>query len=128
MSQLINRIIDSNVFGSANLDKRFCSVEKGEVVSEEVRDWFKWRGISYYHEEEKGILYLQFSSSRCVAMEEGFEGVKLGFDELLEDLEFGDLQGLLFMFSVSFSTLILILILIHLWYFLFIFTPQYSDC
>ncbi|KAM7522424.1 hypothetical protein LguiA_012326 [Lonicera macranthoides] len=96
VSQLINRIIDSNVFGSANLDKRFSSVEEGEVV----RDWFKWRGISYYHEEEKGLLYLQFSSSSFVAMEEGLEGVKLGFDELLEDLEFGDLQGLLFMFSV----------------------------
>ncbi|OMO90397.1 Smg8/Smg9 [Corchorus olitorius] len=88
-SQLINRIIDSNVFGSGQLD-RVLSLDK-----DELKDWFKYRRISYYHEEDKGILFLQFSSKGCPV----FDG-SLDFDEVLEEREFGDLQGLLFMFSV----------------------------
>ncbi|KAA8544138.1 hypothetical protein F0562_022226 [Nyssa sinensis] len=97
VTQLINRILDGNVFGSGNLDKSFCIDIEG--ISEEVKDWFKCRRISYYHEDEKGILYLQFSSTGCPAME-GFSESSSGFDSVLEEREFGDLQGILFMFSV----------------------------
>ncbi|XP_028756900.1 uncharacterized protein LOC114716133 [Neltuma alba] len=92
-TQLINRVIDFNVFGSGNLDKRLF------VDEEEARDWFKWRRISYYHDEEKGILYLQFCSTGCPAID-GFSEPSPGFDSVVEEHEFGDLQGMLFMFSV----------------------------
>ncbi|XP_054815604.1 uncharacterized protein LOC129315695 isoform X1 [Prosopis cineraria] len=92
-TQLINRVIDFNVFGSGNLDKRLF------VDEEEARDWFKWRRISYYHDDEKGILYLQFCSTRCPAID-GFSEPSSGFDSVVEEHEFGDLQGMLFMFSV----------------------------
>ncbi|KAJ7947889.1 Smg8/Smg9 [Quillaja saponaria] len=92
-SQLINRVVDSNAFGSGNLDKILC------VDKEEVRDWFKWRRISYYHDEEKGILYLQFCSIRFPTIE-WFPEPSSGFDSAAEEHEFGDLQGMLFMFSV----------------------------
>lgn len=95
-AQLINRILDSNVFGSGNLDKTLC------VEKEEPRDWFKWRRISYYHEEQKGILFLQFCSTRCPAMDDGFSDSGSGFDSAFKEHDFGDLEGMLFMFSVSF--------------------------
>lgn len=98
VTQLINRVIDANVFGSGNLDTPF-RFEKQELMSEEIEEWFNLRCISYYFEEEKGILYLQFSSISCPVMDAVLES-QLGFDSLFEDREFGDLQGLLFMFSV----------------------------
>lgn len=94
MTQLINRIVDSNVFGSGNADRTFG----GGAISEEVKEWFKFRRISFYHEEAKGFLYLQFCATRCPIMD-GFSEVESGFDLVLEEHEFGDLQGLLFMFS-----------------------------
>ncbi|WOH02081.1 hypothetical protein DCAR_0521469 [Daucus carota subsp. sativus] len=99
VGQLINRVLDANVFGSGNLDKTF-GVESGGVVTEELKDWLKCRKISFFHDEDKGILYLQFSSIRCPVREE-FEEGGLGFDSVLEEREFGDLQGMLFMFSGS---------------------------
>lgn len=98
VGQLINRVLDANVFGSGNLDRTF-GFESGGGVSEELKDWLKFRKISFFHEEDKGILYLQFSPIRCPVMEE-FEEGGLGFDSVLEEREFGDLQGMLFMFSV----------------------------
>ncbi|KAF5744766.1 hypothetical protein HS088_TW07G00345 [Tripterygium wilfordii] len=96
-SHLINRVIDCNVFGSGNLD------EVLSIDTEEVKDWFKWRRISYYHDEEKGILFLQYCSTPCPALDGLAEAdADTGFDSLLEDRQFEDLQGLLFMFSVSF--------------------------
>ncbi|KAF2300690.1 hypothetical protein GH714_015175 [Hevea brasiliensis] len=96
-SQLINRVLDSNTFGSGNLDKLLFNDK------EEVRDWFNGRRISYYHEEEKGILFLQFCSTRCPAVH-GSSGLASGLDSCLEEREFEDLQGLLFMFSANPST------------------------
>ena len=90
----MNRILDLNAFGSGNLDKGF-SVEK-----EEVKGWFESRRISYYQDEEKGIVFLQFCSTGCPAME-GLPQTDCGFDSALEEREFGDLQGMLFMFAVS---------------------------
>ncbi|CAH9094554.1 unnamed protein product [Cuscuta europaea] len=94
---LINRIIDSNVFGSGGLDRPF-RIDRLEI-GEEVQSWFRSRDISYYHDDEKGILYLQFSSTRCPAMEVDTES-RMGFDSIFEDYEFGDLQAMLFIFSV----------------------------
>lgn len=69
------------------------------VDKEEVKDWLKWRRISYYLEEEKGILFLQFCPTEFPIVVESFCSGS-GTDEVVEELEFGDLQGLLFMFSV----------------------------
>lgn len=94
-SQLINRLLDSNTFGSGRTD-RTLGIDK-----EEVKHWFNSRRISYYHEEEKGLLFLQFSSTRCPVLY-GSSSSGSGFDSLVVDDEFGDLQGLLFMFTVSY--------------------------
>ncbi len=96
-ARLINRVLDSSVFGSGALDKTFCLLDK-----EGVRDWdwFKSRRISYYHDQEKGILFLQFSSTRCPAMD-GLSEPGSVFDSALEERDVGDLQGMLFMFTVS---------------------------
>ncbi|XP_039027688.1 uncharacterized protein LOC120161540 isoform X2 [Hibiscus syriacus] len=91
--QLINRVVDSNVFGSGQMD-RVLSLD-----NDEQKDWFKHRRISYYHEEDKGILFLQFSSNGCPVFD-GSMASGSDFDGVLEEREFGDLQGLLFMFSV----------------------------
>ncbi|MBA0633329.1 hypothetical protein Godav_001948 [Gossypium davidsonii] len=100
-SQLINRVVDSNVFGSGQMD-RVLSIDK-----DELKDWFKYRRISYFHEEDKGILFLQFSSNGCPVFDGSFSSGS-DFDGVLEEREFGDLQGLLFMFSVSFKLVYLI--------------------
>lgn len=96
---LMNRIIDSNVFGSGGLDTPIFVDKPDFAVTDEMKSWFEYRNISYYHDEEKGILFLQFSSTRCPLMEGNLES-KMGFDSLLEDYEYGDLQAMLFMFSV----------------------------
>ncbi|XVF46777.1 hypothetical protein PTKIN_Ptkin03bG0055600 [Pterospermum kingtungense] len=92
-SQLINRVVDSNVFGSGRMD-RILSLDK-----DELKDWFKYRRISYYHEEDKGILFLQFCSNGCPVFD-GLFGSGSDLEGVLEEREFGDLQGLLLMFSV----------------------------
>ncbi|GMH12517.1 hypothetical protein Nepgr_014358 [Nepenthes gracilis] len=97
VSQLINRIIDSNVFGSGNRDK-VLSLE-GEEVGDEAKDWFKTRKISYYHDDEKGIVYMQMCSSKCPAMNCVLES-NCSLDSAVEESEFGDLRGMLFMFTV----------------------------
>ncbi|KAL8501309.1 hypothetical protein ACS0TY_020742 [Phlomoides rotata] len=105
IAHLINKLIDSNVFGSGNLDTPF-RVEPDKIYPE-MSEWFKSRNLSYYHVEEQGILYLQFSLGDCLfAAEVPAEG-RIGFESVLEDQEFGDLQGLIFMFSVC-HTIILI--------------------
>ncbi|KAJ0083661.1 hypothetical protein Patl1_30563 [Pistacia atlantica] len=92
-SLLINRVLDSNTFGSGRMDKTLA------VDKEEVKRWFDSRRISYYHEEEKGLLFLQFSSTQCPVLH-GSSSSGSGFDSVVEEHEFGDLQGLLFMFTV----------------------------
>lgn len=80
LAHLINKVIDSNVFGSGSLDTSF------HFEGPDIARWFERRKLSFYHDQEKGILFVQFSPT-------GF-----GF----EDQELGDLQGWLFMFSVCF--------------------------
>ena len=76
------------------------------VDKEEVRDWFNWRRISYYYEEEKGVLFLHFCSTPCPVLH-GFSGPGSSFDAAVEEIECEDIKGLLFMFSVSFSLFLL---------------------
>ena len=75
------------------------------VAKEEVEQWFKRRRISYYHEEERGILFLQFSTHRGSVFE-----AKTDYDSEIQEHEFGDLQGMLFMFSVSARRFLILLI------------------
>ncbi|KAJ8563501.1 hypothetical protein K7X08_031953 [Anisodus acutangulus] len=94
VAYLMNRIIDSNVFGSGGLDRPIFVDDKPDFsVTDDMKSWFECRNISYYNDEEKGILFLQFASIRCPLMEGNLES-KMGFDSLLEDYEFGDLQAL----------------------------------
>lgn len=93
-THLLNRVIDSNVFASGNLDKALL------VDDEEASEWFKRRRISYFRDRDKGILFLHFSSARCSTVHDSDE-TSPGFDSVVEEHEFGDLQGMLFMFSVS---------------------------
>ncbi|OWM68935.1 hypothetical protein CDL15_Pgr025122 [Punica granatum] len=92
-AHLIDRVLDFPAFGSGGLDKIL------QIDKDEVRDWFKHRRISYYHDEEKGILYLQYCSTHCPVVH-GSSTVGSGLDSPEEEQEFGDLQGMLFMFSV----------------------------
>lgn len=85
VAHLINKIVDCHVFGSGNSDTQFPFEPDPEMSK-----WFESRKLSFYHDGDQGILYLQYSDSR------------VGFEPVYEDPEFGDLQGLLFMFSVSF--------------------------
>ncbi|CAM8878721.1 unnamed protein product [Rhodiola kirilowii] len=95
VTQLINRILDANVFGSGKVDRSLVLEKDGEV-SEELRRWLKWHRISYYHEEERGILFLQFASVDWLEL--GEETVE--FDSAVEDWELGNYKGMLLMFSV----------------------------
>ncbi|KAL0460130.1 UNVERIFIED_CONTAM: hypothetical protein Slati_0640200 [Sesamum latifolium] len=99
VSHLINKIADSKIFGSGNLDTPFRF--EPDKINPETRRWFESRKLSFYHDEEQGILYLQFSSVRCPVTEEGLS--ETGFESVMEEQEFGDLQGLLFMFSCEFE-------------------------
>ncbi|KAK4409005.1 protein SMG8 [Sesamum angolense] len=96
VSHLINKIIDSKIFGSGSLDTPFRF--EPDKINPETRKWFESRKLSFYHDEEQRILYLQFSSVRCPATEEGLSETR--FESVMEEQEFGDLQGLLFMFSL----------------------------
>ncbi|XP_062105153.1 uncharacterized protein LOC133816861 [Humulus lupulus] len=93
-THLLNRIVDSNIFGSGSLDENL------RIDKEELREWFKWRRISYYHERQRGVLFLHFSSNLCPAFDDGVLESGWGFDLVMEEHEFGDLQGMLFLFSV----------------------------
>ncbi|KAL2331989.1 hypothetical protein Fmac_019570 [Flemingia macrophylla] len=94
-AQLLNRVIDSNAFASGNLDTPLL------LDDEEAREWFSRRRISYFHDHDKGILFLHFSSNLCPAIHAADDASPPpGFDSAVEEHEFGDLQGLLFMFSV----------------------------
>lgn len=62
-------------------------------------NWFQHRRISFFHEEERGIVYLQFCCSDWADMGEVLEGSR-DFRAKIEEDEFGDVQGMLFMFSV----------------------------
>ncbi|KAF6167693.1 hypothetical protein GIB67_017188 [Kingdonia uniflora] len=93
VTQLINRVVEDNVFGSGNLDKPF-------LISDEMRERFKSRRISYYADEEKGMVFLQFVCGSWTKLVEESSSSRLGLDSMFDEEEFGDLQGMLVMFSV----------------------------
>ncbi|KZV39325.1 hypothetical protein F511_23462 [Dorcoceras hygrometricum] len=93
---LINKIIDSNVFGSGNLERSFPF--EGGDSNPEIDKWFRTRRLSFYL--NKGILYLQFSTSSFPLTSQEVLETRPALVSVFEDHELGDLQGLLFMFSV----------------------------
>ncbi|KAI3414323.1 uncharacterized protein J3R85_016426 [Psidium guajava] len=92
-AQLLNRVLDLNAFGSGGVDQVL------RLGGDEAKEWFRSRRVSYYYDEERGALYLQFCSTCCPAAHP-LSAAASGFDSFVEEREFGDLQGLLFMFSV----------------------------
>lgn len=98
VSQVINRILDSNVFGSGRADSPLgISLENQHLLlTDQLKHWFNNRRISYHLDELKNLLFLQMSSTTCPAMRS-----LSGVDSLLDDQYFGDLQGMLFMFTVN---------------------------
>ncbi|KAL8159416.1 LOW QUALITY PROTEIN: hypothetical protein V2J09_000953 [Rumex salicifolius] len=102
VSQLVNRVVDSDAFGSGNRRRSL------PIVGGELRDWFESRAIAYHHDEEKGILYLQMCSTKCSAVSSQWMAGNSKFDSPVEEHEFGDLQRVLFMFIVCSFTLSLI--------------------
>ncbi|XP_073012349.1 uncharacterized protein [Typha latifolia] len=101
VTHLINRILDAGVFGSGGLDKDLVTTQSELGLGEE--DWFRWRRISYYHDPEKGMVFLQFSSLVSPLVLLSLSQTGGGHDgaaSVLEDWEAGDLRGMLFMFSV----------------------------
>ncbi|KAL6508768.1 hypothetical protein OROHE_021327 [Orobanche hederae] len=97
VAHIINKIIDSHVFGSGNLDTQFRF--EPDQINPEMSEWFESRKLSFYHDEDKGILYLQFSSFRCPVTDGDFLESRFGFESFSDEQELGDLQGLIFMFS-----------------------------
>ncbi|KAL9243935.1 hypothetical protein vseg_017767 [Gypsophila vaccaria] len=87
VAELLNRILDAQIFGSIRpLDTPLRLPE-----DDGVNEWFDRRRISYYHDRDKGVVFLQSSS------------LILEFDDdsvVVDDREFGDLQAMLFMFTV----------------------------
>ncbi|KAJ4806031.1 Protein SMG8 [Rhynchospora pubera] len=101
LSQLINRIVNSNTFGSGRLDK--------DLIGSNGSDWFRHRKVSYHFDAEKGIVFLQFSSSlsslESLSMSSSSSSSSSsywvdGSVPELEESELEDLKGMLFMFSV----------------------------
>ncbi|XP_073269470.1 uncharacterized protein [Primulina huaijiensis] len=96
VTYLINKIIDSNVFGSGNLDRPFPL--QGDDINPEIDKWLRSRKLSFY--QNKGILYLQFSTTGFPVTSKGLWETRPASVSVFEDHELEDLQGLLFMFSV----------------------------
>lgn len=96
LSQLINRVIDSNTFGSGRLDR--------DLLGSSASDWLRNRKVSYHFDAEKAIVFLQFSSSpsplASLTLAGSSDWVNGSVPEL-EGSELEDLKGMLFMFSVS---------------------------
>ncbi|KAH9615765.1 hypothetical protein KSS87_008702 [Heliosperma pusillum] len=98
VSELINRIIDADIFGSSCRDTPlvipFPENDK-DGGNEYVKEWFNCRRISYYHDAPNATVFLQLSSTNCPALRKVSD-----FNSIVDDLDFGDLQAMLFMFTV----------------------------
>ncbi|GER39701.1 protein SMG8 [Striga asiatica] len=99
VAHLINKVIDSHVFGSGNLASSFRL--EPDKIDLEMGKWFDSRRLSFYHDEDRGILYLQLSSLRCPTIGDGSLETRVALEPVFEEQELGELQGLIFMFSVS---------------------------
>ncbi|KAJ0966652.1 hypothetical protein J5N97_023569 [Dioscorea zingiberensis] len=97
-AHLINRILDANVFGSGNLAKDLAS-NLPEITFR--KGWFQRRRISYHHDEEKGLVFLHFSSASSLIDSTRLDaGSGEGLASVLEEREADDLRGMLLMFLV----------------------------
>ncbi|KAK3189895.1 hypothetical protein Dsin_029456 [Dipteronia sinensis] len=90
-SQLINRVLGTNAFGSGRREKTL------DINKEELNHWIESRRINYCHEEGKRSFLLQFCSTMCHVLRESSDSESV-FDSVVEENEFWDLQGLFFMF------------------------------
>ncbi|XP_041993473.1 uncharacterized protein LOC121744099 [Salvia splendens] len=98
VAHLINKIVDSYAFGSGGLDTPFRF--EPDRIDSEMRIWLESRNLSFYLDEDRGILYLQFSMADCTLAEAMLSEGRMGLESDLEDRELGDLKGLIFMFTV----------------------------
>lgn len=74
-----------------------------------MEEWFRGRKISYHYEKEKGIVYIQFSSS-VLSWSGSVDGDVGGYAMALEEMEADDMRGFLFMYLVSLFFYFLVLI------------------
>lgn len=125
VTQLLNRLLDAHIFGSGNRDRDLWNEESSEealqdegmeedgmkgnyrismgsdmVPSRKVAAWMKKKRISYYADEERGIVYVQFAwgSPHMDLLMGNLSSQEFPF--VLDQQETDDLCGLLFMFSV----------------------------
>lgn len=125
VTQLLNRLLDAHIFGSGNRDRDLWNEESNEEAlqeegmeedvvkgssridmgfdtgpSKKVASWMKKRRLSYYADEEKGIVYVQFAwgSPHMDLLMGNLSSQEYPF--VLDQQETDDLCGLLFMFSV----------------------------
>ncbi|CAA7410544.1 unnamed protein product [Spirodela intermedia] len=101
VAHLINRILDASIFGAGGDKDLYSAVSKD---GDQWEEWFRHRRIRYYHEQEKGIVFLQFSTAPVMQSwlsggsgDERWDG---RLDSFLEESDSDDLRGLLLMFSV----------------------------
>lgn len=124
VTQLLNRLLDAHIFGSGNRDRDLWNEESSEealqdegmeedgmkgnyrismgsdmVPSRKVAAWMKKKRISYYADEERGIVYVQFAwgSPHMDLLMGNLSSQEFPF--VLDQQETDDLCGLLFMFS-----------------------------
>lgn len=124
VTQLLNRLLDAHIFGSGNRDRELWNEESNEEALQEegmeedvvkgnnridrgfdtgpsrkVAAWMKKRRLSYYADEDKGIVYVQFAwgSPHIDLLMGNLSSQEYPF--VLDQQETDDLCGLLFMFS-----------------------------
>ncbi|XP_020680209.1 uncharacterized protein LOC110097908 [Dendrobium catenatum] len=99
LTHLINRLLDDNVFGSANLEKNIPT-----SLIPDATDWFDRRRIGYHYEPEKGMVYLLYSPSspsRLLLLSSSTSDERdEGAISVLEECEAEDIRYMLLMFSV----------------------------
>ncbi|KAH9326312.1 hypothetical protein KI387_006490, partial [Taxus chinensis] len=122
VTHLLNRLLDAHIFGSGNRDVDLFDLEEEAQHEEEVEEkgnevkqnncrfkvsnrrttaaWFKKKRISYYLDEEKGVVYVQYAwgSPRLALLREDLSSQE--YPSVLDRHEADDLCGLLVMFSV----------------------------
>ncbi|KAI0510027.1 hypothetical protein KFK09_010627 [Dendrobium nobile] len=99
LTHLINRLLDDNVFGSANLEKNILT-----SLIPDATDWFDCQRIGYHYEPETGMVFLQYSPSspsRLLLLSSSTSDERdEGATSVLEECEAEDLRYMLLMFSV----------------------------
>ncbi|KAK8957220.1 hypothetical protein KSP39_PZI000643 [Platanthera zijinensis] len=104
LTHLINRLLDDNVFGPGNLDKDLLAHPTPDEIARHKENWFSHRSVTYYHEPEKGMVFLNYSASsplRLLQLSSSTSAEQdAGATSVLEEIEADDLRSMLLMFSV----------------------------